>query len=165
MNSENQISGSIFKTLASIFKKHAVIAYKIQRSTFDIDFMVTNDDYKKIESDMFELGYSIFNKTDAFVQLRGNKTGLRDIDFLLGNGPTVQGLLSNGRNVTIAGESFIASFPLIFPEISEKMAPPSIRTIDEIDSWIEHDYALFYDQEKFLEEKKKMSVYERFVLR
>src|SRR5664279_3352162 len=122
MNSENQISGSIFKVLASIFKKHAVqvvlvggyavISYKIQRSTSDIDFMVSNDDYKKIESDMFDLGYSIFNKTDAFVQLRGNKTGLRDIDFLLGDGPTVQGLLSNGRNVVIAGESFIVPSPL-----------------------------------------------------
>lgn len=53
---------------------------------------------------------------------------------------------------------------LVFPVIREKMAPTSIRTIDEIDAWIEHDYALFYDQEKFLEEKKKMSVYERFVL-
>lgn len=54
---------------------------------------------------------------------------------------------------------------LIFPVIKEKMAPPSIRTIDEIDSWIEHDYALFYDQERFLEEKRKMSVYKKFVLK
>jgi hypothetical protein len=122
MTSGNHISGSIFKILASIFKKHAVqgvlvggyavISYKIQRSTFDIDFMVTNDDYKKIESDMFNLGYSIFNKTDAFVQLRGNKQGLRDLDFLLGDGATVQGLLSKGRNIVIAGESFIVPSPL-----------------------------------------------------
>lgn len=121
MNSNNQISGSIFKVLASIFKKrsiqvvlvggYAVISYKIQRSTFDIDFLVSNDDYKKIESDMFDLGYSIFNKTDAFVQLRGNGQGLRDLDFLLGDVSTVQGLLSNGRNVTIAGESFTVPSP------------------------------------------------------
>jgi hypothetical protein len=121
MNFENQISGSIFKVLASIFKKHsiqavlvggyAVISYKIQRVTFDIDFFVTSGDYQKIESDMFALGYSIFNKTDAFVQLRGNGRGLRDIDFLLGDGPTVQGLLSNGRSVTIAGESFTVPSP------------------------------------------------------
>jgi hypothetical protein len=54
---------------------------------------------------------------------------------------------------------------LIFPILKGKMAPPSIRSIDEIDSWIEHDYAFFYDQEKFLEEKKKMSVYDKFVLK
>lgn len=121
MNSNNKISGSIFKVLASIFKKHsiqavlvggyAVIAYKIQRSTFDIDFMVTNDDFKKIELDMFDMGYSIFNKSDAFVQLRGNGQGQRDIDFLLGDAPTVQGLSSNGRIVTIAGESFTVPSP------------------------------------------------------
>lgn len=54
---------------------------------------------------------------------------------------------------------------LVFPVIMGKMAPPSIRSMDEINSWIEHDYALFYDREKFLEDKKKMSVYEKFILR
>jgi len=54
---------------------------------------------------------------------------------------------------------------LIFPAIKNKMAPPSIRSMDEIDAWIEHDYALFYDREKYLEEKRKMSVYEKFVLK
>lgn len=121
MNSKNQISGSIFKVLASIFKKHsirailvggyAVISYKIQRTTFDIDFFLTSDDFKKIEADLFALGYSVFNETDAFVQLRGNKQGLRDLDFLLGDGQTVQGLLSKGRTITIAGKSFTVPSP------------------------------------------------------
>jgi hypothetical protein len=53
---------------------------------------------------------------------------------------------------------------LDFPVIMDKMPRPSIRSMDEIDAWIEHDYALFYDKEKFLEEKKKMSVYKKFVL-
>lgn len=54
---------------------------------------------------------------------------------------------------------------LVFPVIKGEMASPSIRSMDEIDSWIEHDYALFYDREKYSKDKIKMSVYERFVLK
>jgi hypothetical protein len=122
MKTELPLTGSIFKVLASIFNKHsvrpilvggyAVISYKIQRTTFDIDFFVTLEDFSKIESDIFSLGYSVFNKTEAFVQLRGEKQGLRDLDFLLGDPATVEGLIRNGRNVTIAGELFIVPSPL-----------------------------------------------------
>jgi len=53
---------------------------------------------------------------------------------------------------------------LNFPEIKGKMLPPSIRSIDEINSLIEEDYALFFNREQYDQEKKKMAVYVKFVL-
>jgi hypothetical protein len=118
---ENTPRGSIFKILASVFKKHvvepvlvggyAVISYKIQRTTFDIDFFLTKEDYSKIEQDILLLGYSVFNRTDAFVQLKSEKAYLRDVDFLLGDATTFDGLQKNGRQVVIAGELFTVPSP------------------------------------------------------
>jgi hypothetical protein len=47
---------------------------------------------------------------------------------------------------------------LNFPVFLEDMAPPSVRTMDEIDSWIEHDYEIFFNREKYTEEKIKLTV-------
>jgi hypothetical protein len=62
----------------------------------------------------------------------------------------------------------LESFPddgLCFPVIREPIAPPSERSIDEIDAWIEHDFTCFFDRERYSEEKRKLSVNERFVLK
>lgn len=54
---------------------------------------------------------------------------------------------------------------LLFPVIDCAMSPPSIRSMDEIDAWIEHDYALFYDEEQYGREKRRLSVNGIFVLK
>jgi hypothetical protein len=110
------MNGSIFKILASLFKRHgikpvlvggyAMIAHKIQRMTFDIDFMLTFSDCKKIEADITALGYSILNRTEAFVQFKSEKAGLRDLDFLISDGKTVEKLRAQGQEISIAGEMF-----------------------------------------------------------
>ena len=112
-----QIEGSIFKFLSSVFKKHdvqavlvggyALIANKVQRMTFDIDFMVTKESSIKIEQDIINAGYSELNRQEAFVQFKSGKVGLRDIDFLIGDMQTVETLIENGKKVLIAGEPFI----------------------------------------------------------
>ena len=38
------------------------------------------------------------------------------------------------------------------------MLGPSLRTIDEINEWIEHDYQLFFDREAYEKEKRELSV-------
>lgn len=116
------LQGSIFQHLAAIFKRHdvrcllvggyAVIASKIQRMTFDIDFMITPVDFTRIEPDILQLGYSAYGRQDAFVQLKCDKPGFRDIDFLLCEPSTVEGLLKEGRAISIAGESFTIPSPV-----------------------------------------------------
>ena len=109
--------GSLFGYLAELFEKkgvrgllvggYAINAYHIQRMTFDIDFMVTSEDFNKIKHDLFVSGYSVFQQTEAFVQLRSDEPGLRDIDFLLGDGATVDALAKQGKTIQIAGKNFM----------------------------------------------------------
>lgn len=116
-----EISGSLFKFLASLFKKHgvhgvlvggyALVANKVQRMTFDIDFMITENDCKTIELDLIEAGYSLFNRQEAFVQFKTDKLGLRDLDFLIGDRHTVEMLIAEGKTISIVGETFAVPSP------------------------------------------------------
>jgi len=122
-----RIEGSIFKYLSSLFKKHgvrgvlvggyALIANKVQRTTFDIDFLMTADDCGKIESDLAKAGYTVFNRQEAFVQFKSTVPGLRDIDFLIGDVYTIEKIISKGKTVAIAGESFFVPSALHLVEM------------------------------------------------
>ena len=90
---QKQIEGSIFKFLSAVFKKHgvqevlvggyALIAHKVQRFTFDIDFMITREAAIKIEPDLINAGYVVQNRQEAFIQFKSGNPGIRDIDFLI----------------------------------------------------------------------------------
>jgi hypothetical protein len=53
---------------------------------------------------------------------------------------------------------------LEFPVISQEPLGPSVRTVDEINEWIEQDYPLFFDRAVYEAEKKMNSVDSPFVL-
>lgn len=113
---------SIFHRISSLFKKYkvqgvlvggyALIAKKVQRMTFDIDFILTETDYLKIEHELIEMGYSVLNRQDAFVQLKSEKKGWRDLDFLISDADTIEILISQGEKTMIAGETFIVPSPM-----------------------------------------------------
>jgi hypothetical protein len=68
---------------------------------------VSASDCRKVEQELLIVGYTVCNRQEAFVQFRGGKQGLRDIDFLIGDRQTVETLIRMGKAVTIAGEEFI----------------------------------------------------------
>lgn len=121
IGSQEKIEGSIFKFLSSVFKKHgvqavlvggyALIAHKVQRMTFDIDFMISKEAATKIENDLINAGYSVQNRQEAFIQFKSGNPGLRDIDFLISDLHTIEMLVANGKKVEIAGEPFIVPSP------------------------------------------------------
>lgn len=53
---------------------------------------------------------------------------------------------------------------LNLPVIGPGALPPSIRSLDEIDAWIQEDYELFFDREIYEREKDRMSVSQQFSL-
>jgi hypothetical protein len=53
---------------------------------------------------------------------------------------------------------------LHFPIFTSEPLPPSLRSIDEINQWIEQDYELFFDREIYEKEKMRLSVNVPFVL-
>ena len=47
---------------------------------------------------------------------------------------------------------------LNLPVIKNEPLPPALRSMDEVDKWIEEDYALFFDREVYEKEKRLNSV-------
>jgi hypothetical protein len=60
----------------------ALGALGYQRATMDIDFMVTEEDYKKIKPSICDSGYQEVVRTHTAAKLRAARTKLMDIDFL-----------------------------------------------------------------------------------
>jgi hypothetical protein len=117
----SEIEGSIFTFLSSLFARHnvqsvlvggyALIANKVQRMTFDVDFIVTAADCSRIEPDIIKAGYSVSNRQESFVQFKSGKKGARDIDFLICDRQTIEKLFAHGKKVRIAGEFFVVPSP------------------------------------------------------
>jgi hypothetical protein len=116
------MQGSIFKCLADILKHHSIppllvggyaaVANKIQRMTFDIDLMMTAEDYWKIEADLTQAGYEVKKRQDAFIQLKSGKPGMRDLDFLIGDKGTIGKLMAQGKEISLGDETFVVPSPL-----------------------------------------------------
>ncbi len=49
-------------------------------------------------------------------------------------------------------------YKLNLPVFTKNPRPHAIRSIDEINEWIEHDYNLFFNCEIYEKEKKRYSV-------
>jgi len=113
---------SIFKILSSMFYKYdvnpvlvggyALIANKVQRMTFDIDFLISEASFAKIEMEIIKIGYSIFHRQDAFVQFKSEEQGLIDIDFLISDQETIDIIASQGKKHIIDNEEFLVPSPI-----------------------------------------------------
>jgi hypothetical protein len=53
---------------------------------------------------------------------------------------------------------------LNLPRFDTEPLPPSLRSMDEVNEWIEHDYRLFFDRKIYEKEKRQCSVNVPFVL-
>ncbi len=47
---------------------------------------------------------------------------------------------------------------LTFPVFAKEPLPPRLRSMDEIDQWIEEDFRLFFNREIYEKEKTRNSV-------
>lgn len=54
---------------------------------------------------------------------------------------------------------------LNLPSFEKEPLPPLLRSMDEVNKWIEQDYKLFFDREIYEKEKRLLSVNVPFVLR
>lgn len=58
----------------------------------------------------------------------------------------------------------MSSERLRLPQITTEPSPPSRRSLDEIDQWIEEDYAELFDRESYERRKRELSVNRPFRL-
>ena len=85
---QNPVENSVFKFIASLFRKYkipcvlvdgyALIANKVQRMTFDIDLIISEKEFNKIEHDVLQAGYEILiNKKLLYnSEAKGVDTGI-----------------------------------------------------------------------------------------
>ncbi|NQU17906.1 MAG: nucleotidyltransferase [Candidatus Saganbacteria bacterium] len=87
----------------------AVNYYKVSRQTVDVDFLITKEDYQKLIGLLEEAGYKQdFGQKDVFAHFRSkDELSLVDIDFMMVNNDTFDGMLKEGKRTKIAGREFI----------------------------------------------------------
>jgi len=120
---------SVFAMLAEIFREagikamliggYAVNAYHHARYTNDIDFMIVAGDFPKVGKLLQKSGYQEIMRTDLFIRLKSSYGDETILDFLLIDPATMEKMQKDGKETTIAGETF--SLPSIFHLIAMKL--------------------------------------------
>ncbi|MFH1259854.1 MAG: nucleotidyl transferase AbiEii/AbiGii toxin family protein [Elusimicrobiota bacterium] len=109
---------TVFHLISEISKKEgitcvliggfAVNHYNVTRLTADIDFLTTENDFKKISQLLKKAGYSTKYRQEFFTQLESASGNfLTDIDFMFVNNETLSGIVKDSKKIKIAGLDFL----------------------------------------------------------
>ena len=85
----------------------AVNYYKVTRQTADVDFLITNDDFAKILPLLKKEGYKQDYLEKVFVRLTANSFYLMDLDFVFVDEETLDKIIKDGKQISIAKQKFI----------------------------------------------------------
>ena len=85
----------------------AVNYYKVTRQTADIDFLITKGDFEKILSSLEKEGFIQDYTQEVFARLKCNRANLMDLDFMFVDKETLDKIIKEGRQISIAGQKFI----------------------------------------------------------
>jgi predicted nucleotidyltransferase len=84
----------------------AVNHYKVSRQTADVDFLIKEEDLKKIETALVKAGYKTKDERKPFVRFKSDKPAQMDVDFMFVDANTLNEILRGGQKVRIAGNTF-----------------------------------------------------------
>ena len=85
----------------------AVNYYKVTRQTVDVDFLITKEDFEKISVLLEKAGYSKDYTEKVFSRFKSDGTYLMDIDFMFVDRGTLNKIIENGKEISIAKQKFI----------------------------------------------------------
>jgi len=108
---------TIFHLFSSVFSKagaacvliggYAVNYYKLSRQTADVDFLITKEDFEKISSLLEKEGFKKDYEQEVFARFSGRGTHLMDIDFMFVDKDTLDKIIKEGKEASIARQKFI----------------------------------------------------------
>ncbi|MBF0532797.1 MAG: nucleotidyltransferase [Candidatus Omnitrophica bacterium] len=120
---------SIFHLIAEIVQNnnvscvviggYAVNHYKVARQTADIDFLITQEDLKKILSSLETAGYKLGESQENFAHFTGGQLSFMDIDFMFVDRETLEKITAEAQELKIAGQSFLV--PSLYHLIALKL--------------------------------------------
>lgn len=85
----------------------AINFYKVTRQTADVDFLITRDDFGKIESLLEKQGFKKDYVEKVFTRFKSNQINLMDLDFMFVEKETLDKIVKEGKEITIAGQNFL----------------------------------------------------------
>ena len=108
---------SVFHLISDITEKEdvpcvliggfAVNYYKVSRNTNDIDFLLMEEDFKKISHYLDEAGYKQISSHENFAQFKSTRLSLMNVDFMFVEKETLTKILNESREIKIAHQKFI----------------------------------------------------------
>lgn len=84
----------------------AINHYRVSRSTGDIDFLITKEDFERMAHLLEKAGYKRLALQENFAQLESSKVSLLDVDFVFVDKDTLDRVSKEGQAMTIAGQTF-----------------------------------------------------------
>ena len=85
----------------------AVNYYKVSRQTADVDFLISDEDFDKISGELEKAGFELTCIEKVFARFKGNKHYLMDVDFMFIDKATLDKIIKDGREISIAKQKFI----------------------------------------------------------
>jgi len=85
----------------------AVNHYKVTRQTADIDFLITENDFKRILNLLEKEGYKEDYRQKVFSRLITDSDYLVDLDFMFVDEGTLSKIIKEGSQIEIAKQKFI----------------------------------------------------------
>ncbi len=85
----------------------AVNFYKVSRQTADVDFLISKEDFEKILALLEAEGYRQDQAQEVFTRLKSTKSNLLDIDFMFVDKETLDKIINDSRETSIAGQKFM----------------------------------------------------------
>ena len=85
----------------------AVNYYKVSRQTADVDFLITREDFNKISKELEKAGFSPDRIEEVFARFKGNNHYLMDIDFMFVDKGTLDKIIKDGKEISIAKQKLI----------------------------------------------------------
>lgn len=85
----------------------AVNYYKVTRQTADLDFLITKEDFKKVIAFFKKEGFKEDYSQEVFARFTAPGNYLMDIDFMFVDKDTLEKIIKEAKQVTIAGHKFM----------------------------------------------------------
>ena len=120
---------NVFHMIADIFNKEkttcvliggfAVNFHGVQRSTMDVDFLTTKEDFDAALGLLEKEGYKKFFENENFAQFENNKEYISHLDIMFVDQDVLKKIVKEGKQVNIASQDF--KVPSLFHLIALKL--------------------------------------------
>jgi hypothetical protein len=95
------------KTSCILIGGFAVNFHKVSRTTADVDFLITKQDFDKISDDLNGAGYKELSRHENFAHFQSPRAGLVGVDFMFVDQATFEKIRQEGQKIRVGKNEFV----------------------------------------------------------